>query len=160
MTKKEEKSSNNYGVLEEALKEFKDFAVSEVQKRGKLSRPAARFLFQQLDKKTVSALASSIPSGKKYTKLLRIAKNFGIRNKVPNYLIARCIVPTVNRNGKKPRLTKKDYMNKRKELDKRINNAFRALRRLWKPLNYSVHFHTDFSEVKRIVTQGRQNQPQ
>lgn len=93
-------------------------------------------------------LVSSIPFGGKYKALIKIAKLFEKQRLVRNYLLARCITPTIrNQSGLRKRLTRVDYESNKGKWDQKIKNCFRSLKKYIAPLGYTIKFHSQQSEL-------------
>jgi len=91
-------------------------------------------------------LVSLLPSSdnKKYKALYEMAKLFGERHKVSNYLLGRCITPTME--GK--RYSKAIYEHSN-DMDAKIKNRLKVLNKHISP-NYFIHFRykESFLEIK------------
>jgi len=109
------------------------------------SEKAQKFLNKNLEhEEQITSFSSNhnflviIPDGGKYTVARRMAKHFSKKAIVPNYILASCITPTVQ----KKKFTKHIYVNKKSEYNDMIKNRLRILNKYLKKLNFTIKFNT------------------
>ena len=104
----------------------------------KSKTPRDKISFHNKRSQAKELLLSKLPDTPKY-KALRKMLDLLIENiRVKNWRLVQCI---------KPKLTKKDYSHKKKTWDKRIKNRERTLRKILKPLGYTVSFKSEGSRL-------------
>ena len=90
----------------------------------------------------------TIPRGRKYLVTRKMAKLFENKQKVDNYLLAACITPTLRAQNRYRKFKKADY--DKKKHGNQIKNRFRTLRKFLKPLDCTVEFSGQFSNLVRL----------
>lgn len=133
------------------MDENKAQIIARAKKQKLLKRDASDWRKYKLEtSKILNDLLNQMPDdNKKYTVIKRMIKVFWANKwKVPNYLLARCIYPTIsNRNNERVKFTKDEYAQGKAKFDIQIQNRFRTLRELIKPLGYNVSFDTQKSGI-------------
>lgn len=96
-----------------------------------------------------SDLMNVIPEDRKNKVVRKMAELLVKINKVDNHLLAKAINPTIQVSiGKRRKFAKKDY--NRKKHNPLIENRFVTLKRLWKPLGYTVRQQGSYSELRGL----------
>lgn len=93
--------------------------------------------------------------GKKYRVVRKMANllikaHISKKEKVSNLLLAKCL--EIKFDEANPKLTKKRYKGNMEEYNDEIQNRFRTLKKIWKPIGYDVQFSKNESKIVKIDT--------
>lgn len=87
----------------------------------------------------------------KYKVARKIAKQLLTNRKVDNWILARCITPTLRHGANKRRkFGRNDYLNDKENYNSQIQNRLDTINGKWEDLNYCAKFHADFCELTTL----------
>lgn len=96
-------------------------------------------------------LFEELPKNGKYKEARKIAKQLLTNRKVDNWILARCITPTLRHGANKRRkFGRNDYRNDKESYNSQIQNRLDTINKKWEGLNYCAKFHADFCELTTL----------
>ncbi|OGH18710.1 MAG: hypothetical protein A3F31_00575 [Candidatus Levybacteria bacterium RIFCSPHIGHO2_12_FULL_38_12] len=95
-------------------------------------------------------LLQVLPKGSRGKTLKKIANlilfsYFSQKESVNNFHIAQCLKKRWNTQSGK--LTRRIYKSRKTELDEKVKNRFRTLKKYWKSMGYDIEFNKERSKI-------------
>ena len=159
------KTNNNFSLLKEDISLFKEEALLYIKKhktQNSLREAAVRRLNKISSEKpsiVLYLLVNEIPTGGKYRVTRKVVRLFVKKRvkenqlEVKNYLLLRCIVPTIRTESRlltRRKLSEKDYLSKKNTYDIQIKNRLRTINKYLKPINVFIKFYSYYSKLIKL----------
>ncbi len=154
---KEEFGSRSYGLI---LWRFKKNLVLSISKEQVMSLKEilaiikTKIFINKTDEKPNNIdtkLLDALPKKAKYKEVRKIATQMIRNKKVENWILARCITPSLlDRRNNKRKLSRSDYSNSKEDYNKKIKNRLDTINGKWENLGHKIKFHADFSELTSL----------